>query len=321
MKNPIYLTYNNMQQAILSLSLLVFALTSCTKDIVYEVENEGHIYMAQAYENRAALTLYAIDTLQDIHFGASYGGINYPQSNITVEFEADPSLISAYNQAHGTNFIAFPENSYTISGLQSVIRAGVVDSDPLKVIVSSSALELGTSYMLPIKLVSAATNPVNDQLSIAYFRIDSLIRREQDVTGLATLAVSHENNGGAGAGEGSPKLVDGNVGTKYLAQNYTSGMWFQLTFPSAKILGAYTFTSGNDAEGRDPRTWRLEGSNDGTNWTVLDTRTDEVFTARTQTRRFEFENNTAFSRYRIVIVANNGASLFQQSEWRVIEYY
>lgn len=321
MKKAKYIKYKQYGVRFLMATFIVAGVLSCTKDVEYEVENEGTIYMAQAYANVAAVTLYAIDTLQDLHFGASYGGLKTPSADIPVTFEVDLGLIASYNQQNGTNFVAFPQQSYDISGLQSSIRSGRSDSDPLKIAVSAKELTLGVSYMLPIRLVSAGSGSINENLSVSYLRIDSLIRRERDVTAQGTIAVSHENNGGATANEGSPKLVDNNTATKYLTQNYASGMWFQLTFPSAKTLGAYTFTSGNDADTRDPKTWRLEASNNGTDWTVLDTRTDQLFAARTQTRRFEFDNSTAYTRYRVVVVANNGATIFQMSEWRMIEFY
>ncbi len=316
-----YLASGNPFRLALTIASLAALSNSCTKDVEYTVDNEGTIYMAQAVENNAAVTLYAIDSVQDINFGASYGGIKYPSADIAVSFEVDERLIADYNAQHGTSFIPFPSSSYSISGLTSVIRSGTVDSDPLKIAVSAGELELGQPYMMPIKLVSVNGGTLDSTLSLSYFRIDSLLRRERDVTKLAALSVSNENNGGAGAAEGSPKLVDEDLATKYLTQNYVSGMWFSLKFPSAHVLGAYTFTSGGDADARDPKTWRLEASNDGSAWTTLDTRTDEVFSGRTMTRRFEFDNTESYTYYRIVLVANNGASLFQMSEWRVIEYY
>lgn len=36
----------------------------------------------------------------------------------------------------------------------------------------------------------------------------------------------------------------------------------------------YTFATGNDRISRDPVSWVLSGSNDGSDWTVLDTRND-----------------------------------------------
>lgn len=302
-------------------ALLAVIGSGCLKDVEYSIENEGTIYMSQAYQDRADVTLFDIDSAQDINFGASYGGLKTPGSDISVSFQVDESLIAEYNEANGTEYIPFPQSSYTISGLNSVIKSGKADSEPLKITVLAKQLELGQPYMIPVRMLNTVGGIADPNLSVAYFRIDSLIRRERDITAQAALSVSNENNGGAGAGEGSPKLVDGDVSTKYLTQTYVSGMWFQLRFPAAKPIGAYTFTSGNDAHTRDPKTWRLEASSDGMSWTVLDRRVDQVFNDFTETRRFEVDNEEPYTYYRIVLEANNGSSLFQMSEWRVIEYY
>ena len=69
---------------------------------------------------------------------------------------------------------------------------------------------------------------------------------------------------------------------------------------------SYSLTSAAELPARDPRSWRLHGSLDGTNWVVLDTRADEIFTARGQTRTFGFVNPAAYRFYRLEITANNG---------------
>lgn len=307
---------------VMTLTAMIFSSTiSCVEDVDYTVESEGIIYMAQASESKSYLELFDIDTIQDIFVGASYSGIKYPESDLNLKFAIDETLINAYNQENGTNYIPFPQSSYTISNLESVIKAGASNSDPLKVMITAKALQIGTSYMLPVKLISAGSSIVHAERNTAYFRIDSLIRRERDITNLGTLSVSHENNGGPNHGEGSPKLVDNNLGSKYLTQGYTAGMWFQVKYNSPQVIGAYTFTSGNDASDRDPKTWRFEGSNDGATWTVLDNKVEYFFSDRNQTRRFETTNTTAYTHYRVTVVSNNGSNLFQMSEWRLIQYY
>lgn len=140
----------------------------------------------------------------------------------------------------------------------------------------------------------------------------------RDVTADGVLSVSRDNNGGADAGEGSKKLVDNDITTKFLQSDFSGDLWFQLEFYNPVVLGGYTFTSGNDADGRDPLNWRLEASKDGNNWTVLDTRENEDFPGRRETRTFTFANSTAYNFYRIYVTAVNSGSLFQMSEWRVL---
>ena len=69
-----------------------------------------------------------------------------------------------------------------------------------------------------------------------------------------------------------------------------------------KAIREYALISANDFPQRDPRDWRLLGSNDGgQTWTTLDVRTDEVFQARQQRKVYQINNQTAFETYRLQI--------------------
>ena len=140
-----------------------------------------------------------------------------------------------------------------------------------------------------------------------------------NITNQGTLTVNRENGGGPTAGEGSPKLVDGDFNTKYLA-TYLQPFWMTLQFDEPHIVNIYRLTSGNDAPSRDPLDWQIQGSNDGENWDVLDERTAEAFSSRNLTREFYFPNDTAYTYYRLDVLNNNGAGLFQMSEWEVFAF-
>lgn len=140
-----------------------------------------------------------------------------------------------------------------------------------------------------------------------------------DLTTDATLVVSKDNDGGAGAGEGSLKLVDNDINTKFLTGGFPQEFWVQQDFNAPTIANKYTITSGNDAPDRDLKDWELLGSNDGTTWQVLDTRTDQTFGERILTREFNFDNEEAYLHYRINVLANNGSSLIQIGEWRMLK--
>ncbi|WP_308992393.1 discoidin domain-containing protein [Mariniflexile litorale] len=137
-----------------------------------------------------------------------------------------------------------------------------------------------------------------------------------DITDQSTITVNREYNGGANGSEGSLKLIDNNLDTKYLS-GYVAPFWINLEFDTPVIAGYYSFTSGNDAPSRDPRDWEIQGSLDGTTWDTLDTRTEYSFPDRKLTREFYFENSTAYKYYRFDVLKNNGNSLFQMQEWRL----
>ena len=294
---------------------------SCNKPATITLTNEGDLYMPQATGTRAKIDLQLSPTAQQVVFGAAYGGLLFSKQDNAVTFKIDADLVATYNAANGTHYTLLPTTAYTISGLNSVITAGNTSSDPLSVSIATSSLPFGIRYMLPITLTSVSTGNINPALKTSYFRFDTIIRKSVDVTGLGVLTVSNENPGGPDAGEGSLKLVDNDIDSKYLYFGFDPAGWFQLKFANPVAVGAYTFTSANDASGRDPKNWILKGSNDGTNWTNVDTRTGESFAARAQTNRYEIAGTPqAYTYYRVFLTANNGSTLFQMAEWRLIRY-
>lgn len=161
------------------------------------------------------------------------------------------------------------------------------------------------------------TSQDNNDLS-AETRLKVLASVPVDITDQGLLIVTKENSGGPTANEGSQKLVDGNVDTKFLA-NYGKPFYLVLQFPEPKMVNFYSLTSANDAPDRDPRDWVIQGSNDGVNWEILDERKNETFSSRTMTREFYFKNEKHYAAYLLAIVNNNGGGLFQMSEWRLLE--
>ena len=125
--------------------------------------------------------------------------------------------------------------------------------------------------------------------------------------------IAIEANGeNTGAGEVAENLVDGSSQTKWLVFEETGWVEMELSEPVAVVH--YALISANDADARDPKDWTLSGSNDGENWTELDAQTDQDFDARFQTKEYRFENDTAYTHYRLDISENNGADIVQLAE-------
>jgi len=70
------------------------------------------------------------------------------------------------------------------------------------------------------------------------------------------------------AGEGAANAFDGNTGTKYLNfDKKNAGVTVKLS--QGRVVQKFTITTANDFSGRDPTSYKLYGSNNGTNWTLI----------------------------------------------------
>ena len=105
------------------------------------------------------------------------------------------------------------------------------------------------------------------------------------------------------------KAFDGDTVSKWLT-NATPTGWLRAELSQAYAINRYSLSGESDAANmnRSPKDWTLEGSNDGTAWTVLDARTGQTGWTVGQVRSFTFTNSTAYLYYRLNISANNGGS-------------
>jgi len=119
--------------------------------------------------------------------------------------------------------------------------------------------------------------------------------------------------GSSPGGEEPTEALDGNVNTKWLSFEPT-GTFYQFQFESGQqyAVNGYTLTSANDASNRRPYSWTLSGSNDGVNFTVVDTRDEQDFEGHLNTRLYEFGNNIAYEYYKFDFLTFYGVHGFNQ---------
>ena len=102
--------------------------------------------------------------------------------------------------------------------------------------------------------------------------------------------------------------LDNNINTKWLSF-IPNGTFYQIQFNGGaqNAVNTYTITSANDAVERDPYRWTLSGSNDGTNFTVVDAQSAQTFSNRLQTQKFLVGNTQAYNYYRFDFLTKLGA--------------
>lgn len=105
-------------------------------------------------------------------------------------------------------------------------------------------------------------------------------------------------------------------------EGVTSG-WLQYGFNEAKSISAYAVTSPNlnnqYTPMYSPQDWTFEGSNDGANWNVLDTRKETGWTYN-QKRMFFLSKPSQYKFYRINITSvNSGGTTLHIGELEMYE--
>ena len=120
------------------------------------------------------------------------------------------------------------------------------------------------------QITEAKTMPPNAncvQSAEFVFRLNGV---DQSMVGVTVTNPSGNNP----TGEEPSKLIDGNLSTKALDLNFVSNgnvTNFIFQFSSAKAFNGYRWATANDEESRDPKSWTIAGSNNGTTWTTLHT--------------------------------------------------
>jgi len=128
------------------------------------------------------------------------------------------------------------------------------------------------------------------------------------------LKVTSPSGHAEGDGKSIENTVDGNRDTKWCVNNGSTPVVWQMEIPKAQTVASYSFTSGDDMPGRDPRNWVLAASTDGVTWVEADRRAlDAPFAGRKEARNFSVAHPGAFRFYRFTF-APTGLGSFQVGE-------
>lgn len=135
-----------------------------------------------------------------------------------------------------------------------------------------------------------------------------------------TFTATSGSNGGNNAGEAYDKACDGRTDTKF-CDNFVNGSCWVIVRASQPVkLTGYSLYTANDTygnPGRNPRTWTIEGSNDGTNWTTFVTENYNATMGATNYTEYFFTCSAPdyYQYFRLTITRLQSGNLFQYSEF------
>lgn len=102
------------------------------------------------------------------------------------------------------------------------------------------------------------------------------------------------------------KVFDRTEGKVVLSANAVG--WVEFQFTSARVIDGYMLQAPNDNSQNDdmPWQWNLEASNNGSDWTILDTQDGQDTWSSNEWRQYSFHNKTAFTYYRLSFKQGGG---------------
>jgi fibronectin type 3 domain-containing protein/regulation of enolase protein 1 (concanavalin A-like superfamily) len=245
-------------------------------------------------------------TLAEVQFIGNVTGMSAPASaptGLAVSSPASGQATITWNSVSGaTDYVI---KRATNSGGPYT----VVDYTTWSTSYTERGLAAGTYYY-----VVSALNSIGET-------VNSQAQSIQLLAGVSQGAATSAYAGSGNFPEGSDRAVDGNNATKWFSGSGSSSGWLQIDLGAgnAQTVVRYDLTSANDAPARDPKDWQVLGSNDGTSWTTLDSRTGETFASRFLTKSYTFTNTTAYRYYRLNILSSfSGIDGIQLAEWTLL---
>lgn len=217
---------------------------------------------------------------------------------------------------YGGYAVQLPEGTYTQAQLEA---HGIRNNDITSIKVQTGykvTIYDGATFNNDSKAftsdVSYVGNDWNDRTSSIKIETYGVIVDITDNGGSYEVSHTPVNNNESGA-----KLFDNTSSTKYCTFiNSSDAVTMTYNSTQSARLTSYTITSANDFDGRDPKNWRLEGSNNGTNWMTIDTQSNQSFTSRFQKKTYNVTTSQEFSHYRLVVTNRKdaNATVFQIAE-------
>ena len=177
-----------------------------------------------------------------------------------------------------------------------------------------SMLVCGAGDLAALRAASVTVTPVNNDIFVPLTTADS--------GAVATNSATHAQYGANGAFDDNRSDTNG----RWLSTK-ADHMFVVWKFNEATAVNMLQVWNGSDSAGgyasasRAPKAWTFSGSNDGENWTALDTRSNETgWSASGESRMYSFGNGTAYLYYKFDCTALNGESDYLQI-WELEFYY
>ncbi|HEY9259430.1 discoidin domain-containing protein [Chitinophaga sp.] len=263
--------------AVFACCIFLLGLFSCTDK--FELPDQplsayNKVYMPLAVNNPKVYAFAVADSAQAMIYSASYGGQDYPTSDIQVTFSSNTALVDSFNAVNHTAYLPMPDKSYTLSTTTGTIRKGSLGTGPLTIDVKTSgagSIDIMKEYLLPVSIVSASAT-INESLRTTFYKVRADYP-VYDRSNWQVLSFSSQEANGEGSGNGKViNALDNNNATYWHSQWQGTSPgpphFFVIDMGEVKTLHGFSFLDRQSDNAGKPQDVVVETSMDNITWTT-----------------------------------------------------
>lgn len=122
-----------------------------------------------------------------------------------------------------------------------------------------------------------------------------------------------------GASETAANIADSDVSTEWISEDVKMPVSVTIDYGEEQAFAAYKVTSAAVPRDNDPSVWKIYGSNDGENYTEIDSRSGVTFRGQNEEQTFELSDDVTYRyiKFEVSKVRRNGSNL-RVSEFTIL---
>jgi hypothetical protein len=302
-------------------------------DSVSSVENPSHVYLTTGDPGGIPKYNYQVD----LKSTSKTGNISHKYANVPVTPDAVIKLIGEKTGVANETKFSFVLNGKPAKAKWTIVEAATFTTGAKTTVIDQTGPDFTVKKVFTVNTINniSVTVTTVKGSTVTISRSASTDGIIENVTG-NRLSWTPTVDNGSNANENSQKLVDGNVDTKFLVGgSFGTIVWplrCTFIFLTPQKIKLYAIGNANDSPGRDPKSWTVEGSNDGgATWTKLDEQTmtknfydqNTALGAKNDDQKYKklfyypIANPAEYSVIRLNIFSNWGDGLLQFSEFQL----
>lgn len=175
--------FSIMKKILFGFALLMTAVgfTACSEEETYDVVGNPNnlIYIRDG----ASLPVYEVQLTPVGTFGAFTAEMTVrctKTTGATVSAEIVPELVEAYNEEHGTEYLAMPANAIALkTPYVTILEGQLIAEEKLQLVANNEGLaSLGGSgeYLVAVRLANPVGGAVSEDFGVSYFRVTTVYK-------------------------------------------------------------------------------------------------------------------------------------------------